>query len=74
MYASSAKITASPIMTPMSRSQFAGRLGPQRVDDPVLGGLISLRFTVVAAAAKPQRDGAIIANCLSPGLLASGTT
>ena len=32
------------------------------------------RSTVDAAAAKPQRDGAIIANCLSPALLASGTT
>ena len=30
---------------------------------PISAGLITLRFTVLAAAAKPQRDGAIIANC-----------
>jgi protein-tyrosine phosphatase len=74
MYASSVKITASPSMTPMSRSQWLEVWVHSGSMTPCPGGVTSLRFTVDAAAAKPQRDGAIIENCLSPGLLASGTT
>ena len=74
MYASSAKITASPIMTPMSRSQLLELWVHSGSMTPCPRGVITLRFTVDAGAAKPQRDGAIIENCLSPGLLASGTT
>ena len=71
-YASSAKITASPAMMPMSRSQFADVW----VHSGSKGGawLIWLRSTVLAAAARPQRDGAITESCLSPTLSASGTT
>ena len=72
MYASSAKITASPAMMPMSRSQFAEVC----FHSGSMGGawLIWLRFTVLAVAARPQRDGAITESCLSPTLSASGTT
>ena len=72
MYASSAKITASPAMMPMSRSQFADVC----FQSGSKGGaaLIWLRFTVLAVAARPQRDGEITASCLSPTLVASGTT
>lgn len=72
MYASSAKITASPAMMPMSRSQLADVWSHSGSK----GGawLIWLRFTVLAVAARPQRDGAITESCLSPTLLASGTT
>ena len=71
-YASSAKITASPAMMPMSRSQFADVW----VHSGSKGGawLMVLRSTVLAAAARPQRDGAITESCLSPTLSASGTT
>jgi len=74
MYASSEKITASPSMKPMSRSQWLEVWIHSGSMTPCPGGVSWLRFTVDAAAAKPQRDGAIIENCLSPGLLASGTT
>ena len=72
MYASSAKITASPAMMPMSRSQFADVC----FHSGSKGGawLMLLRSTVLAAAARPQRDGDITASCLSPTLSASGTT
>ena len=71
-YASSAKIAASPAMMPMSRSQFADVW----VHSGSKGGawLMVLRSTVLAAAARPQRDGAITESCLSPTLSASGTT
>ena len=72
MYASSAKITASTAMMPMSRSQFADVC----FHSGSKGGawLMLLRSTVLAAAARPQRDGDITASCLSPTLSASGTT
>ena len=72
--ASSVKITASPAITPMSRSQCCGVWVHSGSTIPCFGGVITLRFTVVASAAKPQRDGAIIASCESPALPASGTT
>jgi protein-tyrosine phosphatase len=72
MYASSANTTASAAMMPMSRSQFAEVC----FHSGSKGGawLIWLRFTVLAVAARPQRDGDITESCLSPTLSASGTT
>ena len=73
MYASRAKMTASAIIMPMSRSQFCD-VWFHSGSTTVFGAVMRLRFTVLAPAARPQRDGEITASCLSPTLLASGTT
>ena len=86
---SRAEIVAVASPTPGNAAAFAARHGIPRaftshrellemegLDLVVVGAPNDLHcgITVDAAAAKPQRDGAIIANCWSPGLWASGTT